>query len=41
MRLREGVGEAADFVDLEALVGLVDPPLARLQQCVQVHCSGA
>ena len=40
MRLRQGVGEAADFVDLEALVGLVDPPLARLQQCVQAHRSG-
>ena len=40
VRLRQGVREAADLVDLEALVGLVDPPLARLQQCVQVHRSG-
>ena len=40
VRLRQGVGEAADFVDLQALVGLVDPPLTRLQQCVQVHRSG-
>ena len=28
-----------NLVDLETLVGLVDPPLARLQQRVQVHGS--
>ena len=37
--LGQGLGKAADVVDLEALVGLVDPPLARLQQRVQVHGS--
>ena len=40
VRLGQGVGNAADVVDLEALVGLVDPPLARLQQGVQVHAAG-
>ena len=40
MRLGQGLGKAADVVDLEALVGLVDPPLPRLQQHVQVHRSG-
>ena len=38
VRLRQGKGEAAGVVDFEALVGLVDPPFARLQR-VQVHGS--
>ena len=40
MRLRQCVGKAADVVDFEALVGLIDPPFAWLQQRVQVHGSG-
>ena len=40
MRLGQSVGKAADLVDFEALVGLFDPPLARLQQGVQVHAAG-
>ena len=40
MRLRQGLGKAADVVDLEAFVGLIDPLLPPpLQQCVQVHRS--
>ena len=34
---RQRLREVGDLVDLEALVGLVDPPLARFQQGVQVH----
>eukprot|EP00439_Symbiodinium_sp_Y106_P078484 s2364_g17.t1 len=39
MRLGQRLGEASYVVDFKALVGLVDPPLARLQQRVQVHAS--
>ena len=37
MPFRQRYREVGNLVDLKALVGLVDPPLARLQQCVQVH----
>ena len=37
MTLGQRLRKVGDLVDLEALVGLVDPPLARLQQSVQVH----
>ena len=39
MTLGQGLGKAADVVDLEPLVGLIDPPFAWLQQRVQVHGS--
>ena len=39
MRLGQRLGEASHVVDFKALVSLVDPPLARLQQRVQVHTS--
>ena len=37
MPFRQRYRKVGNLVDLEALVGLVDPPLARLQQGVQVH----
>ena len=39
VRLGQRLGEASNVVDFKAFVGLVDPPLARLQQRVQVHAS--
>ena len=37
MTFRQRSRKVRNLVDLEALVGLVDPPFARLQQRVQVH----
>ena len=37
MTFRQRSRKVRNLVDLEALVGLVDPPFARLQERVQVH----